>query len=174
VAEALVQTGVTTSDRLGIRGGSNGGLLMGVAYTQRPDLYKAVLCLVPLLDMLRYDKLPPGASWVAEYGDPDNESDRESLMAFSPYQNLSSDTDYPKVFFITSTKDDRVHPGHARKMAALMAKQGHPFYYFENTEGGHGAATNQKQRARQLALEVTYLLRMLQTNAETSESEAAK
>lgn len=161
VAETLIQTKVTTHEKLGIRGGSNGGLLMGVAYTQRPDLYTGVLCLVPLLDMVRYDKLPPGASWVAEYGDPDDPDDLAYIKTYSPYQNLKKDKEYPKVFFLTSTKDDRVHPGHARKMAARMAEYGHPFYYFENIEGGHGAAANQKQRAHELALEITYLNRVL-------------
>ena len=120
-------------------GGSNGGLLVGVTFTQRPELFKAVVCQVPLLDMLRYTKLLAGASWVGEYGDPDNPEMRRHIRRYSPFHNLSRQKDYPTPFFVTSTKDDRVHPGHARKMAARMISLGHPVYYFENIEGGHGA-----------------------------------
>ncbi len=161
VAEDLIAKGITTNKQLGISGGSNGGLLVGVAFTQRPDLFNAVLCDVPLLDMIRYTKLPPGASWIAEYGDPDIAEERAVIETYSPYQNLKDGVTYPRVFFLTSTADDRVHPGHARKMAALMESKGYPFLFYEELEGGHGAATNQKQRAAQLAMQYVYLARQL-------------
>ncbi len=161
VAEDLIATRVTNPRHLGIMGGSNGGLLMGVMLTQRPDLFSAIVCQVPLLDMLRYHKLPPGASWIAEYGDPEIPEERAYIARYSPYQNLRRDASYPRIFFMTSTKDDRVHPGHARKMAARMEEMGHPFLYYENTEGGHGGVANQRQRARVGALQLVYLLRML-------------
>lgn len=161
VAEDLIARGVTTPKQLGISGGSNGGLLVGVAFTQRPELFNAVLCDVPLLDMIRYTKLPPGASWIAEYGDPDIAEERAVIEKYSPYQNLKDGVTYPRVFFLTSTADDRVHPGHARKMAALMESKGYPFLFYEELEGGHGAATNQKQRAEQLAMQYVYLAKQL-------------
>ncbi|HBP00229.1 TPA: S9 family peptidase, partial [Candidatus Uhrbacteria bacterium] len=161
ITEALIYDKVTTSRQLGIEGGSNGGLLMGVAFTQRPDLYHAVVCQVPLLDMLRYHELPPGASWIGEYGDPRIQEDYEVLASYSPYQNLFSERHYPKVFFITSSKDDRVHPAHARKMAAKMESFGYPFFYYENVDGGHGAGKNPLEKARRNALEYTYLWKML-------------
>ena len=161
VGEDLVQRGLTTPAQLGIMGGSNGGLLMGASFTQRPDLFGAVVCQVPLLDMLRYTKLLAGASWAAEYGDPDTPEMRSVIKKYSPYHNLASGKTYPKVFFLTSTKDDRVHPGHARKMAARMLAMDKPVFYYENTEGGHSASANQKQRARRLALEFVYLSKML-------------
>jgi prolyl oligopeptidase len=142
-------------------GGSNGGLLMGVMTTQRPDLWNAVVCQVPLLDMLRYHLLLAGASWIGEYGDPDIAEERAFLETISPYHNVDSDADYPEVFFVTSTKDDRVHPGHARKMAALFEEFGHPFLYYENIDGGHSAAANLAETARRTALEYTYLTRKL-------------
>lgn len=161
VAEDLIARGITTNKQLGIGGGSNGGLLVGVAFTQRPDLFNAVLCDVPLLDMIRYTKLPPGASWIAEYGDPDIAEERAAIEKYSPYQNLKDGIEYPRVFFLTSTADDRVHPGHARKMAALMESKGYPFLFYEELEGGHGAATNQRQRAAQLAMQYVYLSKQL-------------
>ncbi|MCC6918524.1 MAG: S9 family peptidase [Alphaproteobacteria bacterium] len=161
VAEDLIARGLTTPKQLGISGGSNGGLLVGVAFTQRPDLFNAVLCDVPLLDMIRYTKLPPGASWIAEYGDPEIPAEREALLKYSPYQNLKDGVVYPRVFFMTSTADDRVHPGHARKMAALMESKGYPFLFYEETEGGHGAATNQLVRAAQIAMQYVYLSKQL-------------
>jgi prolyl oligopeptidase len=161
VAEDLIARKITSPRRLGIMGGSNGGLLMGVMLTQRPDLFRAVVCQVPLLDMLRYHKLLAGASWMAEYGDPDNSAERPFLQRISPYQNLRAGVAYPEVFFLTSTKDDRVHPGHARKMAAKMASMGLPFLYYENIDGGHAAAANLKERARRSALEFTYLFENL-------------
>jgi prolyl oligopeptidase len=161
VAEDLIARKITSPRRLGIMGGSNGGLLMGVALTQRPDLWNAVVVQVPLLDMLRYDQLLAGASWVDEYGSPSVPEERAFLERISPYQNLKPGTKYPPPFFVTSTKDDRVHPGHARKMAARMQELGLPFYYYENIDGGHAAAANQRERARRVALEFTYLTRRL-------------
>ena len=157
VAEALVATGVTSPRRLGIRGGSNGGLLMGAMLTRRPDLFAAVVVQVPLLDMLRYHRLLAGASWMAEYGDPDVPADRAFIAQYSPYQNLRARTAYPRPLFTTTTRDDRVHPGHARKMAARMEAMGFPVYYFENTEGGHGAGVTPEQQARTAATVFTYL-----------------
>ncbi len=161
VSEDLIARGITTPDQLGILGGSNGGLLMGVAMTQRPDLYNAIGIGVPLLDMLRYHKLLAGASWVGEYGDPDKPEDRPHLEALSPYHNLKKEGDYPEVYFFTSTKDDRVHPGHARKMAMKMEEYGQSFYYYENMEGGHSASANQDQLAKRLALQYVYFSQKL-------------
>ena len=160
VAEDLMAKKITSSKHLGIMGGSNGGLLMGVAFTQRPDLYNAVVCQVPLLDMKRYNKLLAGASWMGEYGNPDT-SDWDFIKKYSPYQNLKEGTKYPEVFFMTSTRDDRVHPGHARKMAAKMIDMGNKIYYYENTEGGHGGASTNEQRAKFNSLYFTYLLMKL-------------
>jgi len=161
VGEDLIAKKITTPEHLGIMGGSNGGLLMGVMMTQRPDLWNAVVVQVPLLDMLRYHKLLAGASWVDEYGDPDNPEERPFLEQISPYQNFDASADYPTPFFVTSTKDDRVHPGHARKMAKLFEDADKPFLYYENIDGGHSAAANQKERAKRTALEFTYLYERL-------------
>jgi prolyl oligopeptidase len=161
VGEDLIETGVTAREHLGIRGGSNGGLLMGVMITQRPDLWDAVVIQVPLLDMLRYHKLLAGASWVGEYGNPDVPEERAFLETISPYQNFDPAADYPTPLFVTSTKDDRVHPGHARKMARKFEEAGKPFFYYENIDGGHSAAANQKEAARRNALEYVYLERRL-------------
>lgn len=161
IAEDLIDSGITTSKKLGALGRSNGGLLLGVALTQRPDLFAALDIGVPLLDMLRYNKLLAGASWMGEYGNPDVPEDREFIEKYSPYQNLDADQEYPKVLFYTSTLDDRVHPGHARKMAAKMADMGHEFFYYENIEGGHGGTANQEQLAMRTALEYAYFVRML-------------
>lgn len=161
VAEDLIRTGLTSPPHLGIMGASNGGLLVGTVFTQRPDLFGAVVCGVPLLDMLRFSQLLAGASWMAEYGNPEIAEEREALLRYSPYHNVRKETRYPEPFFVTSTKDDRVHPGHARKMVARMIEQGHPVMYFENIEGGHGAAANLKQRARRTALEFVYLSQKL-------------
>jgi prolyl oligopeptidase len=161
VAEDLIARKITSPRRLGIQGGSNGGLLMGVMMTQRPDLFQAVVCQVPLLDMLRYHKLLAGASWVDEYGDPDVAAERPWLETFSPYQNLKKTSPFPEAFFMTSTKDDRVHPGHARKYAAKMESLGMPFLYYENIDGGHSAAANLVESAKQRALVATYLMQKL-------------
>ncbi|MGH8285134.1 MAG: prolyl oligopeptidase family serine peptidase [Steroidobacteraceae bacterium] len=161
VAEDLVRRKITSSRRLGIQGGSNGGLLMGVALTQRPELFHAAVVQVPLLDMLRYHQLLAGASWVDEYGSPDVPEERAWLEKLSPYHHLAKRADFPLPLFVTSTKDDRVHPGHARKFAARMEALGMPYLYYENIDGGHSAAANQRERAKRQALEFTYLARRL-------------
>ena len=138
-------------------GGSNGGLLVGALYTRSPELFNAVVCKVPLLDMLRFHKLLAGHSWTGEYGNPDVSEEAEFLSRISPYHNVKKEGSYPDIFFVTSSKDDRVHPGHARKMAALLEEMGHPFHYYENIEGGHGAAANLEQRIYRVALEYVYL-----------------
>jgi prolyl oligopeptidase len=161
VAEDLITRKITSPKHLGIMGGSNGGLLMGVMLTQRPDLFGAIVCQVPLLDMRRYHLLLAGASWMAEYGTPDKPSEWAYIGRYSPYQNLQADKQYPRVLFTTSTRDDRVHPGHARKMAAKMAEYGHDFLYYENTEGGHGGAANNKQQAYMNALAYAFLWKEL-------------
>ncbi len=162
VGEDLVKNGVSSKDKLAIQGGSNGGLLVGAVMTQRPDLFKAVLCHVPLLDMVRYSQLLAGASWVGEYGDPKNPEMLDYLLTYSPYHNIDPNKKYPELFLLTSTKDDRVHPGHARKFAARMMKLGHKnVHYYENTEGGHAATANLKQKARMRALTYEFLFKTL-------------
>ena len=161
VAEELISRKITSPQHLGIIGGSNGGLLMGVALTQRPELFNAIVIQVPLLDMQRYSHLLAGASWMAEYGDPDKPEEWAFISKYSPYQNLKPGMKYPKVLFTTTTRDDRVHPGHARKMAAKMESMGYPFYYFENTEGGHGAGVTSEQRAKTIAITYVYLWQQL-------------
>ena len=161
VAQDLIARKITSTRRLGIEGGSNGGLLMGVMLTQRPELFRAAVVQVPLLDMLRFDKLLAGASWVDEYGSPQVPQERAWLEQMSPYQNLHYRQDFPEVFILTSTKDDRVHPGHARKYAAKLESLHMPFLYYENTEGGHSAAADLRERARRLALEFVYLSQRL-------------
>jgi prolyl oligopeptidase len=161
VAEDLIKRKVTSPKHLGIQGGSNGGLLMGVMLTERPDLFKAVVCQVPLLDMRRFNRLLAGASWMAEYGNPDLPEQWEYIRKYSPYQNVSKQVKYPRTLFTTSTRDDRVHPGHARKMVARMEEQGHDVLYYENIEGGHGGAANNKQSAFMTALAYTFLLKEL-------------
>ncbi|MCC5866108.1 MAG: S9 family peptidase [Wenzhouxiangella sp.] len=157
VAEDLIERGVTSPPHLGIQGGSNGGLLTGAVMVQRPDLFNAVIIQVPLLDMKRYHKLLAGASWMAEYGNPDDPEDWAFISQYSPYQKLSAEANYPKAFVTTSTRDDRVHPGHARKFVARMLEQGHEVLYFENIEGGHGGAANLEQSAYINALIQAYL-----------------
>jgi prolyl oligopeptidase len=161
VAEDLIKTGVTSPQHLGIEGGSNGGLLVGAVMLQRPELFNAVVCQVPLLDMQRYHKLLAGASWMAEYGDPDKPEHWAALSKYSPYQNVKATQKLPPVLFVTSTRDDRVHPGHARKMAARMLEQGHRVLYWENIEGGHGGAADNAQRAQMQALEYAFLWQQL-------------
>ena len=160
VAQDLIARKITSPKHLGIQGGSNGGLLMGNMTVLYPELFGAVVCQVPLLDMKRYNKLLAGASWMAEYGNPDT-ADWEFIQTFSPYQNVKADVDYPPVLFTTSTRDDRVHPGHARKMFARMKEQGHDVSYYENIEGGHGGAADNKQRAHMQALAYTFLKQKL-------------
>ncbi|BAL86471.1 putative prolyl oligopeptidase [Actinoplanes missouriensis 431] len=161
VARDLVDRGITTPAQLGITGGSNGGLLMGVMLTRYPELFGAVVAAVPLLDMRRYTKLLAGKSWIAEYGDPDVPGDWEFLRGYSPYQNVRPDRPYPPVLFLTSTRDDRVHPGHARKMLALLRENGHEAWLYENVEGGHGAAADNEQAATREALCLEFLWRKL-------------
>jgi prolyl oligopeptidase len=161
VAEDLIARKVTSPQHLGIQGGSNGGLLMGVMFTQRPDLFKAVVCQVPLLDMRRFNRLLAGASWMDEYGDPDKPDEWAWISRYSPYQNVRKEAKYPRILFTTSTRDDRVHPGHARKMVARMREQGHDVLYYENIEGGHGGAANNQQTAYMSALAYTFLAKEL-------------
>ena len=161
VAEDLVERGITTPAMLGAEGGSNGGLLMGAMLTRYPHLFGAIVTQVPLLDMLRFHKLLAGASWIAEYGDPDDETDRAHLRVISPYHHLTGDRVYPPVLLMTSTRDDRVHPGHARKTAARLRELGHQVLLHENTGGGHAGATDNEQSARNNALVHTFLWRHL-------------
>jgi len=161
VAHDLVARKLTSPDRLGIRGGSNGGLLMGVEFTQHPELWKAVIIDVPLLDMMHYETLSAGASWVGEYGSVHVPAERAFLRSISPLENLKPGVAYPVPFIFTTTKDDRVGPVHARRFAAKMEAMGLPFYYFEQTEGGHAAGANLREAAEEAALEYTYLSRTL-------------
>jgi prolyl oligopeptidase len=161
VSEDLIRRKITSPRRLGIMGGSNGGLLMGVALTKRPELYNAIVIQVPLFDMIAYDHIGAGASWIGEYGDPKIAAERKMLMSYSPYQNLKPKQKYPKVLIETSTKDDRVHPAHARKAAARLKEYGYDFLYYENIDGGHAAAANLNERAMRTALEFTYLQQRL-------------
>ena len=161
VAESLIQTGITSPAKLAIMGGSNGGLLVGATFVQRPDLFKAVICQIPLLDMMRYHLLPPGKSWMAEYGDPSDPEMTEIIGKYSPYQNLQPGKNYPHVFFITSTADDRVNPAHARKMAARMEELGYSIDYFENPRGGHSGGADLEDQVESTALEFMFLYREL-------------
>ncbi|WP_082951314.1 prolyl oligopeptidase family serine peptidase [Mycobacterium mantenii] len=161
VATDLVERGITTVDQLGAQGGSNGGLLMGIMLTKYPDRFGALVCSVPLLDMKRYHLLLAGASWMAEYGDPDNPKDWAFISEYSPYQNVSATRHYPPVLMTTSTRDDRVHPGHARKMTAALQAAGHPVFYYENIEGGHAGAADNEQVAFKSALTYSFLWQML-------------
>ncbi len=161
IAQDLVRRGIAQPKQIGIRGGSNGGLLVGAALTQRPELFGAAVAQVPLLDMKRYNKLLAGASWMAEYGDPDVPEQWSYIAKYSPYQNVRKAMRYPPTLFVTSTRDDRVHPAHARKMYARMQEQGHDVWYYENIEGGHGAAANNEQRALMAAIEYTFLWKNL-------------
>jgi len=161
VSEDVIRRKLTSPRRLGIMGGSNGGLLMGVALTKRPELYNAIVIQVPLFDMIGYDHIGAGASWIGEYGDPKIPAERAMLMSYSPYQNLKPGQKYPKVLIETSTKDDRVHPAHARKAGARLKEYGYDFLYYENIDGGHAAAANLNERALRSALEFTYLQQRL-------------
>ena len=161
VSQDLIDRKITSPRRLGIMGGSNGGLLMGVALTQRPELYNAIVVQVPLFDMIRYSQVGAGASWVGEYGDPAIPSERAVIAKYDPYSNLKAGQKYPEVFIETSTKDDRVHPAHARKAAARLEALGYPVLYYENIDGGHAASANLAETARRQALEYVYLSRKL-------------
>ena len=163
VATDLVDRGITTVPQLGAQGGSNGGLLMGIMLTQYPELFGALVCQVPLLDMRRFHLLLAGASWAAEYGNPDDPADWEFIAEYSPYHNISAHTDYPPVLITTSTRDDRVHPGHARKMTAALEAADHRVWYYENIEGGHAGAADNAQTAFKSALSFAFLWRMLKT-----------
>jgi prolyl oligopeptidase len=166
VAQDIVRRGITTAKQLGIMGGSNGGLLVSANMVERPELFGAVVCQVPLIDMIRYTQIGAGASWEAEYGDPARPADRAWILKYSPYQNVSKDRTYPPVFFVTATSDDRVTPVHARKMAARMEAQGHDVLFYENTDGGHAAAADHKQAAEMWALSFVYLKQKLVTPRE--------
>lgn len=165
VSEDLIRKKYTSPARLGIEGGSNGGLLVAAVMVMRPDLYNAVVCEVPLLDMLRFHKLPPGASWIGEYGNPDVPKDRQALLSWSPYQNLRPPLEkgapYPVPFIATSTKDDRVHPGHARKFAKRLEEFGCDFLYYEELEGGHSGNANSRLAAKMEAMKWVYLYQRL-------------
>ena len=157
VAEDLIKRGLASAPTLGCQGGSNGGLLVGNMLARSPHLFGALVCQVPLLDMRRFHKLLAGASWMGEYGDPDTEWD--SLQRYSPYHNLDPKTNYPPILFTTSTRDDRVHPGHARKMVRKLLDMGNESttFYYENIEGGHGGAADNKQRAFMSTLAYEFL-----------------
>jgi prolyl oligopeptidase len=161
VAEDLIRRRITSPRRLGVVGGSQGGLLVGTAITQRPELFNAAIIQVPLFDMLRYHLIGAGASWIGEYGDPRIPEQRAWIAAYSPYQHLTPGRTYPTPFIETSTADDRVHPAHGRKAAARLAQIGAPYYYYENMEGGHAAAANLQETARRLALEYVYASKRL-------------
>ncbi|HKD20934.1 MAG TPA: prolyl oligopeptidase family serine peptidase [Rhizomicrobium sp.] len=161
VAADLEKRGYTTPRQLGILGASNGGLLVSANMVERPDLFGAVVCQVPLTDMVRYAQIGAGASWLDEYGDPGDPQVRSALLQYSPYQNVKADVKYPPVFFITATSDDRVTPVHARKMAAKMEAQGHDVMFYENTDGGHAAAADHRHLAQMWALSFVYLKRKL-------------
>ena len=161
VAEDLITRGVTSPQRLGIKGGSNGGLLVGNMYARRPELFGAVVCQVPLLDMRRFNKLLAGASWMGEYGNPDLPEEWAFIRTFSPYHMVAADRSYPPLLLTTSTRDDRVHPAHARKLAARLLELGKQVLSYENIEGGHGGAADNKQRAFMEALAWSFLERQL-------------
>jgi prolyl oligopeptidase len=161
VSRDLIARKITSPKKLGIEGGSNGGLLMGVALTQHPELYNAIVIQVPLFDMIGYTHIGAGASWVGEYGDPAVPAERAVLDTYSPYQKLAPGKPYPRVFIETSTKDDRVHPAHARKAAARLKEYGYDYLYYENIDGGHAASANLNERAMRIALEYTYLSQRL-------------
>lgn len=165
VAEDLIATRVSAAKRIAISGRSNGGLLVGVAMEQRPDLYGAVIMGSPLIDMQRYSKLSAGASWIGEYGNPDVPADWAFIGRYSPYQNVRAGKNYPAPFIYTSTKDDRVHPGHARKFAAALAETGTRFYYDEAIEGGHAAGADRLADAQRAALIDAYLTRELSSSS---------
>jgi prolyl oligopeptidase len=161
VAQDLVKRGITSTRRLGIQGGSNGGLLMGVEFTQHPEMWTAVDIQVPLLDMLRYEQIAAGSSWVGEYGSVSVPAERKFLEYLSPYNNVHANVKYPEPLIWTTTKDDRVGPQHARKFAAKLASMNIPYMFYEVIEGGHGSGASLKERAHTTALEMTYFTRKL-------------
>ena len=161
VAADLARRGLTTPKQLGIMGGSNGGLLVSTVMVQKPELFGAVVCQVPLIDMIAYSHIGAGASWIGEYGDPAIPAERDYILSYSPYQNVKAEGKYPPVFFVTATSDDRVSPVHARKMAAKMMQQGHQVLFYENTDGGHAAAADHRQSAEMWGLSFVYLAQKL-------------
>jgi prolyl oligopeptidase len=161
VGQDLVKRRITSPRRLGISGGSNGGLLVGVEMTQHPEMWNAVVIQIPLLDMLRFEHIAAGASWVGEYGSVSVPEQRAFLASISPYNQLRKDVKYPEPLIFTTTKDDRVGPVHARKFAAKMEELGKPFFYEEIIEGGHAAGADLKEQAKTFAVEYTYLTRKL-------------
>ena len=161
VAEDLVKRGFTTPDHLGIQGGSQGGLLVGTAFTQRPDLFDAAIVQIPLFDMLRYHLIGRGASWIGEYGDPRIPEQRAWIEGYSPYQKIVEGVDYPSPFLWASTADDRTHPAHARKGAAKLKELGQDYWYFEDMTGGHSGGVDNEQRAKLQALQMVYLMQRL-------------
>ena len=161
IATDLFERKITSAKHLGIEGRSNGGLLVTATMTRHPELYGAVICGAPLIDMKRYNKLLAGASWMGEYGNPDDPEMWEYIKTYSPYQNIKQKSQYPPIFFYTSTQDDRVHPGHARKMAAKMLEYGYDVEYYENIEGGHHGFSTNEQLAHRLALSYTHLWKNL-------------
>jgi len=167
VARDITRRGISRPDRIAAIGGSNGGLLVASMLTRYPESFGAIVCGVPLIDMRRYTRLPPGASWIAEYGDPDNPDDWAFMQSFSPYQQLASGRPYPPILIHTSTRDDRVHPGHARKFAARLKALGYAPYFFENEDGGHAGAADHEAVARRIALEHAFLRRALGTGGAT-------
>ena len=170
VAADLVQRGITTPERLGIEGGSNGGLLMGVMLTRYPELFGAIVIQVPLLDMRRYHELLAGASWMAEYGDPREPEQWADHQAVLSLPQCAAGQPYPPVLMLTSTRDDRVHPGHARKMVAKLEELGYDISYYENIEGGHGAAADNEQRALKWALVFEFLTERLNGPAQNGKA----
>lgn len=161
VGEDLVERGFTSPEHLGIQGGSQGGLLVGTAFTQRPDLFGAAIVQIPLFDMLRYHLIGRGASWIGEYGDPRIPEQRAWIEGYSPYQMLREGVDYPTPFLWASTADDRTHPAHARKGAARLAQLGQPYFYYEDMTGGHSGGVDNEQRAKLQALQYVYLMQQL-------------
>jgi len=161
IAEDLVAKGFTSPEHLGIQGGSQGGLLVGTAFTQRPDLFGAAIVQIPLFDMLRYHLIGRGASWIGEYGDPRIPEQRAWIEGYSPYQKIVEDVDYPAPFLWASTADDRTHPAHARKAAAKLKALGQAYYYYEETTGGHSGGVDNEQRAQLQALQYVYLMQRL-------------
>lgn len=171
VGDDLVAKGFTSPRHLGIQGGSQGGLLVGTFFTQRPDLLNAAIVQIPLFDMLRYHLIGRGASWIGEYGDPRIPEQRAWIEGYSPYQKIVEGVEYPSPFLWASTADDRTHPAHARKGAARLKELGQPYYYFEDTTGGHSGGVDNDQRAKLQALQYIYLMQRLMAPVEPSTGE---
>ncbi|MEM6908700.1 MAG: prolyl oligopeptidase family serine peptidase [Pseudomonadota bacterium] len=172
VGDDLVERGFTSPEHLGIQGGSQGGLLVGTAFTQRPDLFGAAIVQIPLFDMLRYHLIGRGASWIGEYGDPRIAEQREWIEGYSPYQKIVPGVEYPAPFLWASTADDRTHPAHARKGAAKLKALGQPYFYFEDVTGGHSGGVDNEQRAQLQALQFVYLMQRLMNDETTQDSQA--